>query len=92
MADQPLFSEALEAELDEVLSLLPLVEAVPDLADRVFTRLTDALVEALLEDLRARHRDGELDRQAYLAEMRSTVVALEARGLLRRSGDIDDQD
>ncbi|MGI8936617.1 MAG: hypothetical protein ACR2JF_00115 [Iamia sp.] len=92
MADQPLFSEALEAELDEVLSLLPLVEAVPDLADRVFTRLTDALVETLLEDLRARHRDGELDRQAYLAEMRSTVVALEARGLLRRSGDIDDQD
>lgn len=86
MADHPSSSEALEAELDEVLSLLPLVDAVPDLADRVFARLTDALVEAVLEDLRRRHQEDELDRQAYLAEMCRTVVALEERGLLRRGG------
>ncbi len=84
MADRSLLPPALDAELDEALSLLPLVDVVPDLADRVFLRLTDCLVEAVLHEVRARHREGELDRSAYLTELCGLVVALEERDLLGR--------
>lgn len=86
MAGPPLLPDALDAELDEVLSLVPLVAAVPELADRVFSRLTDCLVEAVIHDVRARHERGELDRADYLTEVCRVVVALQDRQLLRRRG------
>ncbi len=86
MANPSLLPAALDAELDEVLSLLPLVEVVPDLGGRVFSRLTDCLVEAVLHDVRVRHEEGELDRSAYLIEVCGLVVAMEEQGLTRRGG------
>lgn len=84
MVPHPLLPDALDAELDEVLSLVPLTEVVPELADRVFGRLTDCLVEAVIHDVRARHEQGDLDRSAYLTEVCQVVVALQDRHLLRR--------
>ena len=82
MSDHHALPPAIDAELDDVLDLLPLVEVMPDLADRVFDRLTDALVEAVLHDVRARHEAGEIPRSRYLTEVCRLVVALEHRGLL----------
>jgi len=73
---------ALDAEMDEVLSLLPLVDALPTLADRVFTRLADCLAEAVIHEIRSRHEHGELSRAGYLTEICQVVVELQARGLL----------
>lgn len=82
MADRTSLPAALDAELDEVLSLLPLLDVVPSLADRVFVRLTDGLVEAVLHDVRVRHESGALSRSAYLTEICGVVVDLQERGLL----------
>ncbi len=82
MADRTSLPAALDAELDEVLSMLPLLDVVPTLADRVFVRLTDGLVEAVLHDIRVRHESGALDRSAYLTEICGVVVDLQECGLL----------
>ena len=64
MADISLLPADLDAEIDDVLSLLPLLEAVPSLSDRVFHRLVDCLVEAVLHDVRTRHDTGvEIGRE-----------------------------
>ncbi|HYI63118.1 MAG TPA: hypothetical protein VEW93_15105 [Acidimicrobiales bacterium] len=83
MSDAPGLPPELDAELDEVLSLLPLLGAVPSLADRIFDRLTTTLAAAVLHDVRARRGAGELSRTAYLAEVCQVVVQLQDRGLLR---------
>lgn len=83
MPDPSLLPDALDAELDEVLGLVPLTEVVPGLADRVFQRLTEGLAEAVLYDVRARHESGKLDRGDYLTERCRLVVALEEHDLLR---------
>lgn len=80
----PSLPPALDAELDEALSLVPLVDVVPDLADRVFHRITACLVEALLHEARARLEDGAPDRATRLTEMCLLVVALEEQGLWER--------
>lgn len=77
-------SADLDAEFDDVLSLLPLAEIMPSVADRTFSRLTDCLVEAVLHDIWVRHRDGQLDRAGYLTELCGVVVELQERGLLGR--------
>lgn len=73
---------SLDADLDDVLSLLPLLGTHPHLADRVFARLVDHLCEALIHDIRVRYERREVDRPSYMAEMCRTVVALQQRGLL----------
>jgi hypothetical protein len=80
----PSLPPALDAELDEALSLVPLVDVVPDLADRVFHRVTDCLVEALLHDARARIDEGDPDRAAHLTELCRLVVVLAEQGLRAR--------
>lgn len=72
----------IDAELDEVLSLLPAVAVIPELADKMFSRLVGCLVEAVLHEIRDRHDRGELSRAAYLTEICSMVVELQERGLL----------
>lgn len=86
MADTPTLPADLDAELDDVLSLLPLLETVPSLTDRVFHRLVDCLVEAVLHDVRARHDDGALGRTGYLTEICQVVADLQGRGLLGGPG------
>jgi hypothetical protein len=73
---------ALDAEIDEVLSMLPLVAAGMGVADKVFDQLAEHLAQALLHDVRVRHERGELDRADYLTELCQLVVALQERGLL----------
>lgn len=82
MAEISTLPAALDAALDEVLSLLPLVETEPGLADKVFGDLVDCLVEAVLHDVRVRHESDDLTRPDYLTEICRVVVQLQERGLL----------
>lgn len=72
----------LDDEIDDVLSMLPLLDSEPDLADRVFSQLVDCLCEAVLHDIRLRHERGQTSRSGYLTEICRTVVALQERDLL----------
>lgn len=83
MAEHLSLPPSLDAEIDDLLSLLPLVETEPDVADRVFTDLVDCLCEAILHGIRLRHETGEIDRAEYLTELCRTVVALQERDLLQ---------
>jgi hypothetical protein len=82
VADVSMLPAALDAEIDEVLSMLPLIAAGMDVADKVFTRLVDHLAQAVVHDVRVRHEQGELARADYLTELCQVVVALQERGLL----------
>ncbi|HEU5151298.1 MAG TPA: hypothetical protein VFU19_12420 [Iamia sp.] len=82
MADIWTLPAALDAEIDEVLSLLPLLAAGMDVGDRVFSRLAEHLAQAVLHDVRMRHEAGEITRPEYMTEMCQLVVALQERGLL----------
>ena len=82
MAEISTLPVALDKEMDEVLSLLPLVDSEPAVADKVFAELVDCLVEAVLHDVRVRHESGELTRPGYLTEICRVVVDLQQRGLL----------
>jgi hypothetical protein len=73
---------ALDAEIDEVLSMLPLVAVGMGVADKVFDQLAAHLAQALLHDVRVRHERGELNRSDYLTELCQLVVALQERDLL----------
>lgn len=77
---------ALDAELDEVLSLLPLIEVVPALGDRIFDRLTEALAHAVVHEVRSRHRAGTPGRAADRVEVGQVVAQLQERGLLTPPG------
>lgn len=82
MAEISTLPAALDKEMDEVLSLLPLVATEPAVADKVFGELVDCLVEAVLHDVRVRHERGEVARPGYLTEICQVVGALQDRGLL----------
>jgi len=82
VADTWTLPAALDAEIDEVLSLLPLVAAGMDVGDRVFSRLTEHLAQALLHDVRVRHERGDTSRSDYMTEMCQVVVTLQEHGLL----------
>ncbi len=73
---------ALDRQMDDVLSLLPLVDSDPGVGDKVFGELVDCLVEAVLHDVRVRHEQGDLTRPGYLTEICRIVVAFQERGLL----------
>jgi hypothetical protein len=82
VADTWTLPAALDAEIDEVLSLLPLVAAGLDVGDRVFSRLAEHLAQAILHDVRVRHERGDLSRSEYMTELCQVVVTLQAHGLL----------
>ncbi len=82
MADTWTLPAALDAEIDEVLSLLPLVAAGMDVGDRVFDRLVEHLAQAALHDVRVRFERGEMSRSEYMTELCQLVVTLQAHGLL----------
>ncbi len=73
---------ALDAEIDEVLSMLPLVAAGMGVGDKIFSRLAEHLAQAVIHDVRVRHERGELTRGEYLTELCQVVVALQERDLL----------
>lgn len=75
---------ALDAEIDEVLDLLPVAVALPEVADRLFERLVAALALAVVHDVRARHRAGVTSRTEYLVEAHQVVSQLRQRDLLPR--------
>jgi hypothetical protein len=81
VAETSTLPAALDAEIDEVLSMLPLVSAGLGVADKVFTQLVDHLAQAVLHDVRVRHERGELDRAEYLTEL-CQVAGLQDRDLL----------
>jgi hypothetical protein len=70
------------AEQDDVLCTLQLCGHDPDVADRLWSQLVDLLVEATFLDLRRRHLDGDLDRDAYLAELTDVARQCRTAGLL----------
>ncbi|HEX7131478.1 MAG TPA: hypothetical protein VF228_02840 [Iamia sp.] len=82
MAETWTLPAALDAEIDEVLSMLPLVAAGMGVADKVFDQLTGHLAQALLHDVRVRHERGEISRGDYLTELCQLVVALQDHDLL----------
>jgi hypothetical protein len=86
VADPPSLPAALDAEIDDVLSMLPILDTVPGLADRVFHRLVDCLVEAVLHDVQSRHRTEDGGRAGHLREICVVVAGLQERGLLDDEG------
>ena len=82
VADTWTLPAALDAEIDEVLSMLPLVAAGMDVGDRVFSRLVEHLAQAVLHDVRVRHERGDMTRSEYMTEMCQLVVTLQDHGLL----------
>jgi hypothetical protein len=82
VAETPTLPAALDAEIDEVLSMLPLVAAGMGVGDKVFSQLVDRLAEAVVHDVRVRYERDDLSRGEYLTELCQVVVALQQRGLL----------
>jgi hypothetical protein len=69
-------------EQDDVLASLQLVRGDAVLEERLYGRLVDLLVEGLFLALREDHRDGALERQAYLAELGRLADRCRTAGLL----------
>jgi hypothetical protein len=82
VADTWTLPAALDAEIDEVLSMLPLVAAGMDVGDKVFSRLTEHLAQAVLHDVRVRYERGDVTRTEYMTEMCQVVLALQEHDLL----------
>jgi hypothetical protein len=70
------------AEQDDLLGVLPLVRDDELLADHVFGRLVDLLVEGLFLELRYRRDVGELDQADYLDAVDELVRECRRAGLL----------
>jgi len=71
-----------QAEQDDLLCTLQLCGHDPDLAERLWTQLTDLLVEAMFLDLRRDYLRGVLDRDAYVEELTGAAERCRALGLL----------
>jgi hypothetical protein len=74
--------ERVDAEQDDVLCTIQLVSGNDDLSGRLFDQLVDLLVEGMFLDLRKAHLDGELDRDAYVAELSALADRCRRVGLL----------
>jgi hypothetical protein len=70
------------AEQDDLLGVLPLVRDDSTLADHVFGRLVDLLVEGLFLELRYQRDVGHLSGEDYLTEVDDLVWQCRRAGLL----------
>jgi hypothetical protein len=75
--------EQLEADLDEVLATIALVDGDADLQARSFGRLVDVLVRAAFADVRQRFAHGLLSRSAYVLEVSQLAQQCHRAGLLQ---------
>ena len=71
-----------EAEQDDVLCTLVLVDDDAELRDRLWSQLVDLLVEASFLDLRERLLSGRLARDDYVAELTNLANQCRSAGLL----------
>lgn len=81
MAAHDSLRDQVRAEQDDLLATVAFV-ADRTVADRVWGRLVDLLVEGLFLDLRSAHLDGTLDRVAYLAALDDLAIRCHRVGLL----------
>ncbi len=73
-------------EQDDVLSTLQLVRGDDALEGRLFDQLVDLLVEGMFLELRQSYLDGDLERDAYVAELGALVELCRSAGLLPLPG------
>ena len=74
--------ERVESEQDDVLCTIQLVAGDTELEGRLFDQLVDLLVEGMFLDLRRDYLAGELDRDAYVAELSTMADSCRGVGLL----------
>ncbi len=71
-----------EAEQDDVLATLQLVQGDAALEGRLFAQLVDLLVEGMFLDLRQRYLDGQMEREVYVDELSTLADLCRRPGLL----------
>jgi hypothetical protein len=74
--------ERVEAEQDDVLCTIQLVDGNDDLSGRLFEQLVDLLVEGMFLDLRKSYLEGEVDRDTYVVELSAMADSCRRVGLL----------
>jgi hypothetical protein len=74
--------QRVDQEQDDVLGTIQLVAGDDLLEGRLFDQLVDLLVEGLFLELRQRYLDGDLEREAYVGELRQLADTCRAAGLL----------
>ena len=71
-----------DAEQDDVLATIQLVQGDELLEARLYDQLVDLLVEGMFLELRRRYLDGELPREAYVDELAALADLCRGAGLL----------
>lgn len=74
--------ERVANDLDDVLATIPLVQWNEALADRMFARLVDLLLEGIAHDLRDGLAAGRLTTVEYGAQLRELAHQCRMSGLL----------
>jgi hypothetical protein len=69
-------------DIDDTLTTLPMLHGSKRLADELFDRLVDLLLESILVDLAERVADGEIDQDRLQAELLDLANQCRAVGLL----------
>ena len=86
-ADEPLAYEVW-GDQDDVLASLALVRGDRALEERLFGQLVDLLVEGMFAELGQRFRDGVVERDDYIVELRALVQMCRSADLLPLRGRI----
>ena len=74
--------ERVEAEQDDVLCTIQLVQADDALQRRLFDQLVDLLVEGMFLDLRRGYLAGDIERDRYVDELGTLADQCRSAGLL----------
>lgn len=74
--------ERVATDIDDVLATIPLVQWNDALADRLFSRLVDLLLEGMAGELQASLDAGELTMAAFGRELRALAFQCRTVGLL----------
>ncbi len=70
------------AEQDDILGTIQLIDADDELHDRLFEQLVDLLVEGMFLDLREEYLAGALDRDQYVGALAELADRCRQVGLL----------
>ena len=74
--------QRVQAEQDDVLCTIGLVDGDQELGDRLWDQLVDLLVEAVFLDLRRAFLDGTVGREDYVQQLTELADRCRAVGLL----------
>jgi hypothetical protein len=74
--------QRVEAEQDDVLATLQLVQGDDELETRLYEQLVDLMVEGMFLELRQHHLSGAIPREEYVDELTALADLCRGAGLL----------